>query len=339
MITKFLDPKNDLAFKRIFGTETNKDILIQFINDMITFKSKEPIVEVEFLEPIQNPQIRVQKTSIVDVLCRDEHGHQYILEMQVATERGFEKRAQYYAAKAYISQAKKGDQYHDFKEVIFLAITDFIMFPDKPEYKSDHVILDLLTGENDLTGFSFTFLELPKFNKELHELETMVEKWAYFFKNAETTSEKDVPKIFGNDTAFGKAYEELNRFEWNEAELRGYDHIFMSDWKHEGIKAAAQDAGMAEGLAQGMAEGMQQGMAEGMEKGMAEGMTEGLKQGITEGLRQGMEKGREEVRLEMAKSLFEQGVSMDIITKATALTSEKIAAYLSEEEDKVVNLF
>ena len=131
MLYKFLDPKNDIAFKKIFGTEKNKDILIHFLNDMIKFKEKGHIINVTFLKTVQDPETAAKKTSIVDILCRDEKGHTYIVEMQVAKEKGFEKRAQYYASKAYISQSHIGGEYHDLKEVIFLAISDFIMFPHK----------------------------------------------------------------------------------------------------------------------------------------------------------------------------------------------------------------
>ena len=87
-----------------------------------------------------------------------------------------------------------GGEYHDLKEVIFLAISDFIMFPQKKNYKSDHVMLDEESHENDLKDFSFTFLELPKFNKEIDQLSNMTEKWSYFFKHAEETSEEDLKK-------------------------------------------------------------------------------------------------------------------------------------------------
>jgi predicted transposase/invertase (TIGR01784 family) len=137
---KLLDPKNDVAFKRIFGSEKNKDILIHFLNDMLVFKDKVPIEDVIFLSPIQDPELAIKKTSIVDVLCKDSHGNTYIVEMQVAKTKGFEKRAQYYASKAYCSQVKVGEHYKNLKEVIFLAIADYMMFPEKEALKSDHVI-------------------------------------------------------------------------------------------------------------------------------------------------------------------------------------------------------
>ena len=223
MLSKFLDPKNDVAFKKIFGSEKNKDILIHFLNDMITFKERGHIQEVTFLKTIQDPVIAAQKISIVDILCKDENGNTYIVEMQVARDNGFLKRAQYYASKAYISQAHTGGNYHDLKEVIFLAIADFEIFPNHPHYKSDHVTLERTNHTNDLKDFSYTFIELPKFTLEIKDLKSILEKWCYFFKNAEETSEIDLKRLIGHDQIIERAYEELNRFSWNAQELLTYD--------------------------------------------------------------------------------------------------------------------
>lgn len=207
MLSKFLDPKNDVAFKKIFGTEKNQDILIHFLNDMLVFKAGKPITKVSFLKTLQDPEIAAKKTSIVDIMCIDEVGNQYIVEMQVAEGDGFIKRAQYYAAKAYSSQLKVAEKYHILKEIIFLAITNFIMFPEKKEFKSDHVILDKVTNEHGLKDFSFTFLELPKFKKRKEELGSIIDRWCYFFKHAEETSEKDLQEVVGKDLIIQRAYE------------------------------------------------------------------------------------------------------------------------------------
>jgi len=243
---KFLDPKNDVAFKKIFGTEKNKDILIHFLNDLITFKQKSPIKEVTFLKTTQDPEIAVSKTSIVDILCEDEKGNTYIVEMQIAKEKGFEKRAQYYASKAYVSQMHVGGQYEDLKEIIFLAISGFVMFPNKSDYKSDHVMLDKKSLENDLKDFSFTFLELPKFNKDIDQLSNMTDKWAYFFKHAGEVSEQDLPRLVGHDLIIEKAYEELNRFSWNKEELFTYDQAEKYAWAYKASMEQKRDEGRAE---------------------------------------------------------------------------------------------
>ena len=293
MFSKFLDPKNDVAFKKIFGTEKNKDILIHFLNDMITFKGNGIITEVTFLKTIQDPETAAQKTSIVDILCKDQKGNQYIVEMQVAKEKGFEKRAQYYASKAYASQAHVGGEYHDLKEIIFLAISDFIMFPKKKNFKSDHVILDKESYENDLKDFSFTFLELPKFNKSINDLANIIEKWSYFFKHAEETSEEDLLKIIGHDEIIERAYEELNRFSWNEEELLTYDQAE----KYKGCYIAS----------------MAQKYDEGMEKGI--------------------EKGRKERDEEVAKAMLFKGIDKEIIADVTGLSLNEIKGLNSALKD------
>jgi len=292
---KFLDPKNDFAFKHVFGAEKNKDILIHFINDMLGLTGKEKVQKVTFLKPNQDPEVEAAKQSLLDVLCEDQSGQQVIVEMQVAKIAGFEKRAQYYAAKAYGSQLIRGDRYKKLNKVIFIAITNFVMFPDKKAYQSNHVILDKLTHEHNLKDFSFSFLELPKFKKNIDELETMIEKWAYFFKHAEDTHEDDLKKIAGSDSVIEEAYRALNRYSWNPDELGVYERIE----KHshdvvERIDTARED---------------------GHKVGKVEGKTEGLAEG------KAVEKKR------TALSLLSLGLSVKKIVQVTDLTPEEIQKF------------
>ena len=255
LITKFLNPKNDYAFKRIFGTKKNQDILIHFINDMLGFSGDAAIKDVSFLQTDHNPEIAAAKQSSVDVMCTDELDRQYIIEMQVAKGRGFEKRAQYYAAKAYSRQMMESDLYINLKEIIFVAITDFVMFPDKADYKSDHVVLDKKTYSHDLKDFSFTFVELPKFNKSIDQLSNIVEKWAYFFKHAEETCEEDLAQLIGPDLVLKRAYEELNRFSWTQEELNTYEQ----EEKRELDALAIREQLLADGEAKGRVAGRVEG--------------------------------------------------------------------------------
>ncbi len=304
MFSKYLDPKNDVAFKKIFGTEKNKDILIHFLNDMITFKENGPIKSVDFLKTVQDPVTAAKKTSLVDILCKDENGNQYIVEMQVAKEKGFEKRAQYYASKAYITQAANGGTYQDLKEVIFLAISDFVMFPQKKEYKSDHVILDKKSHENDLKDFSFTFLELPKFNKDIDHLSNMTEKWTYFFKHAENSSQEERVKLCGDDKIIDKAYEQLNSMTWNDTELLTYDQAE----KYEGAYLAS--------MAQKFDEGKVEGEKVGIEKGKVEGEKVGIEKGKVEGEKVGIEK--------VARNLLLMNYDLMTIANLTGLSTDQI---------------
>jgi predicted transposase/invertase (TIGR01784 family) len=264
MITKFLDPKNDIAFRRVFGSERNKDILIHFINDILVFKEAALITEVTFLKTIQDPEIVTKKTSIVDVLCEDEKGNKYIVEMQVAKEKGFAKRAQYYAAKAYANQADVKGKYKNLKEIVFIAIANFIMFPNKKGFKSDHVILDRNSHEHDLKDFSFTFLELPKFKKTIDELQNITEKWMYFFNGTEETSPEDIAKIMGSDTIMERAYHELDRYYWNEEELLSYEQAQKYEWGYN----ASMEQKFDEGIEKGREEEKKEIARKMLEKGM-----------------------------------------------------------------------
>lgn len=266
MLTKFLDPKNDIAFWRIFGVERNKDILIHFLNDIFA-RTTNPIEEVTFLRTSQPPEIQAQRVSIVDILCQDARGCRWIIEMQVARELGFEKRAQYYAAKTYIEQREKDIHYQDLKEVTFLSIADFILFPEKIDYLSHHVILDHKTFEHDLKDFSFSFLELPKFTKNKDDLVTMTEKWAYFFKHASETTEAELTSIIGPDKILERAYDELDRYSWTAEELRTYDSIEMKKAADRAVQLGAFEEGLTKGEEIGLAKGEEIGLAKGEEIG------------------------------------------------------------------------
>ncbi len=293
-ITKFLDPKNDVAFRRIFGSEKNKDILIHFINDVLELKDGEKIKEITFLPTIAVPEIAAKKQSVVDVLCKDENGVQLIIEMQVSPQEGFEKRAQYYAAKAYSRQLNKGKEegarYIDLKAVIFIAITDNTIFKDKIFYKSDHIILDKESYTHDLKDFSFTFIELPKFKiTDINLLTNIIEKWCYFFKNANKTSEADLRKLIGSDLVIERAYEELNQFNWTEEELLTYEQ----ETKRIMDNKAAEEYMLKQAKSEGKSE------------------------------------GKAERDVEIAKNLLSQNIDINTISTATGLPVEKINALKS----------
>jgi predicted transposase/invertase (TIGR01784 family) len=328
MLSKFLDPKNNVAFLKIFGTEKNKDILIHFLNDVVKFNGGARIQDVTFLKTIQDPEIKAQKTSVVDVLCQDQKGNRYIVEMQVAEEKGFTKRAQYYASKTYSSQLMIKGEYHTLKAVIFLAIADFIMFPKKKGFKSDHVILDKESHENDLKDFSFTFLELPKFTKGIDELSNMIEKWVYFFKHAEETTEEELQKLIDHDQILSRAYEELDRFSWNEEELRAYEGAE----KQEGVRLAqlakkyddGKAVGEKIGIEKGEKIGIEKGERIGIQKGEKIGIQKGEKIGIQKGEKIGIEKGKKRALLKVARNLSAKGIKVQEIQKLTGLSQQDV---------------
>jgi predicted transposase/invertase (TIGR01784 family) len=300
MFAKFLDPKNDFAFKKIFGTERNKDILIHFLNDIVTRGVRPAIKHVTFLKTIQDPEVAIKKTSIVDILCEDESGTRYIVEMQVVKFKGFHKRAMYYAAKAYTSQMEKGEKYEDLKEVIFIAISDFTIFPKKKAYLSEHVVLDKHNHEHDLKDFSFTFLELPKFNKSINELKNMTDKWMYFFKHGTETSLDDMKKIVGDDIIFRQAYDELSHASFNEEEMNTYDQDQKRDRDYRAV------------------------------------LDQKFDDGIEQGVNKGIEIGEWNSKMEIARNMLSQNVDKAFISQCTGLSIEELEALWSQREETVL---
>lgn len=289
MLSKYLDPKNDVAFRKIFGTEKNKDILMHFLNDILGFSGSKQITSVTFLSTIQDPDIAAKKQSIVDVLCQDDEGVRYIIEMQVAKTKGFEKRAQYYAAKAYSQQANRGDEYQNLKEIIFIAIADCTLFPEKTQYKSDHIILDRDTGEHDLKDFSFTFIELPKFKKSNpKDLESIIEKWCYFFKYAAETGPECLKHLIGEDTIIEDAYEQLDRFYWTESELMNYERE---------LKRVRDEAAI---------------------------LAQKIDDATEKGIQQGIQQGSKETKFEIARQLLGDGLDRAVIKRCTGLSDEEL---------------
>ncbi|MBF0349151.1 MAG: Rpn family recombination-promoting nuclease/putative transposase [Magnetococcales bacterium] len=183
---KFIDPRIDFAFKKIFGSEDAKDILISFLESLLRLEGDRRIAEVTILDPFLAPKIREMKYSILDVKCRDHRGITYIVEMQIQKGAAFLKRIQYNAAKAYVHQIEKGEDYPRLNQVIAITITDFILFEGFDHCVSRHESRETVTGQPFLLEILHYFIELPKFVRSLETLTDVLDQWIYFIKWAGT---------------------------------------------------------------------------------------------------------------------------------------------------------
>ena len=251
MITKYLSPRNDKAFKRIFGEEKNSEILIDFLNEIV--EREYPIKSVKFLKTAQDPELASLRTSIVDVMCEDQNKNRFIIEMQLGREKKFHKRALYYAAKAYCGQRTSKVDYKDLGEVYFLAITGFSPFKKKKHWLSRIGLKDLHTNEHDIKSLQLLFMQLPKFKKKKADLPNMSrkEKWAYFLKYAEDMTQEEVAKHLASDPIIEHAYKELDRFNWSEAELLEYEAVEMKQAADRAVEEENIEKGHKEGLKEG----------------------------------------------------------------------------------------
>ena len=222
---KFADIKNDIAFRKIFGNENKKEILISFLNAVLKLEGNKRIVWVEILNPYQLPIVLGAKSTILDVKAKDKSGNEYIIEMQVTDKIGFAKRVVYYTAKSYSGQLAVGEDYSKLKSTIFIGILNF-EFLETTNYISRHLILDADTHEHKLKDLDFNFIELPKFNKTLEESQTLIEKWVYFIKNAENLSV--IPEDL-NDEGLIAAYTEANQHTWTKEDMEAYQYARMRE--------------------------------------------------------------------------------------------------------------
>jgi predicted transposase/invertase (TIGR01784 family) len=243
---KFVDVTNDIAFRKIFGNENRKEVLISFLNAVLLFENENIIVDVDILTPYQLPAIRGGKVTIVDVKAKDQNGKTYIVEMQVADVEGFDKRVLYYASKSYSAQIERGDDYEKLNPTYFIGILDFTV-TQNPSYISRHTITDVDTGEQLIKDIEFNFIELPKFNKKENELNTVIEQWVYFIKNAENIN--IIPDSV-KDKGLKFAYEDADKHNWTKLELEAYDYVFMREQDERGKWALLTKRELEKGLSE-----------------------------------------------------------------------------------------
>ncbi len=220
---KFVDIKNDIAFRKIFGNENKKEILISFLNAVLELPKGKKIKKIEIQNPYQLPEIKDLKSSILDVKVTDEREIWYIVEMQVEEPDGFDKRVQYYSAKQYASQIEVGEDYPKLKQVIFIGILNFNFF-EGADYLTRHLIINKKTGKQELSDLEFNFIELPKFDEEKIKIKTLIEKWIYFIKKAPNLAV--IPENV-NDIGLKHAYEDADKHNWTKEELLAYDYASM----------------------------------------------------------------------------------------------------------------
>lgn len=255
MPTVFINPKTDFAFKKIFGSRKSKDILISFLN-AILYNEQDTIQDLNILDPYQAPRIKGIKDSYLDVKATLVNGETVIIEMQVLNVLGFEKRVLYNAAKAFSIQLGVGEDYTLLNPVIALTITDFEMFSGHNRIISRY----RLKEKEDLTDYSddieLVFVELPKFQKSLEQLETLVDKWLYFLRSANQL--ETVPPILKQVPAIDHAFTvaQQSKLSRKELEILEKRQMFLHDNRNALLKA--QQDGLQKGIEQGRQEGIQE---------------------------------------------------------------------------------
>ena len=249
---KYLDPKNDVVFKKIFGQHPN--ILMSFLNSMLPLAEGHEIVELEYLSPEMIPETFLEKFTSVDVRCRDSRGRQFLVEMQMNWTTAFKQRVLFNASKAYVTQAEKGFEYSHLKPVYALNLINQNYLPESPDYYHHYAVVHLQDNHEKLDGLEFVFVELPKFkSKNITEMRLQV-LWLRFLTEINEQAEIISDELLENpeiQQAINFVYEASLSKEEKDLYDRNWDRISSE----KTILTEVRAEGIAEGRAVGIAEG------------------------------------------------------------------------------------
>ena len=251
-VGKYLDPRADLTFKKIFGE--HKHLVISLLNALLPLKEDEQVESIEYWPAEKVPDRPLaEKDSIVDVCCKDNKNREFIVEMQMTWTDSFKKRVLFNASKAYVAQSKRGDEYALLQPVYALNFVNAEFMKDVDDYYHYyHLVHDKYTNEV-IDGLHLVFVELPKFKPQTYSERKMQVLWLRFLTeiNDET---REVPAELLENAETNEALEIIERAAFSDAEMRAYDKFWdivsrqktlEGDYKRE-INAMKNEVEMAE---------------------------------------------------------------------------------------------
>lgn len=294
---RYLDPKADLTFKRVFGE--HPDLVISLLNALLPIKEGEEILSVEYLPSEMVPENPLRKNSIVDVRCRDQQGRQYIVEMQMIWSPEFMQRVLFNSAKAYVRQLKGGEQYELLEPVYSLNLVNEVFEPELKEYYHYYQLVHVLHTERVIDGLHLVFVELPKFTPHTFTEKRMQALWLRFLTEIQTNT-RQAPQDLLADPQIRKALSIVEESAYTDEQLLGYDKFWDVISVEKTLFYSANRRGMKQGLAQGLAQGREQGLA------------------------QGREEGREQEKIHIAQKMKALGMDTKTIEQVSGLTVEQI---------------
>ena len=265
---KYLDPKADLTFKKVFGE--HKDLLISLINALLPLKEDEYVQEIEYLTPELVPDNYVGKHSIVDVRCKDVNNRQFLVEMQMLWTSAFQQRVLFNASKAFVRQLDKNRKFELLQPVYSLNLVNEAFMKDYPdEFIHNYNIVHDLHDEKVIEGLHFTFIELPKFQPHTILEKKMAVLWLKFLTEIDENT-TTVPQELLDNPETSKALENVEESAMTKDELLAYDDF----WDKLGAERLLFIDSNKISRAEGKAEGLKEGRAEGIKEGRAEGISE-----------------------------------------------------------------
>jgi len=282
-----LNPRVDFAFKKLFGSEENKDILIAFINSVVS--EEDQVKSVELKNPYNIKKFSGDKASILDIKATDETGRQYNIEMQISDQSHYDKRVLYYWSRLYSEQLEHGVSFGNLKKTVSINVLNFNCFNEKKDYHNVFRLFNVKSKkEYPSQHMEFHFIELEKFDIDLKHMKTALDRWTQFLRRAEEYEKNKIPKELAKDPAVKKAIEVLDTLYLDKEEREIYEGRLK--WLRDEAEIISESREEAKG------------------------------EGLIEGEEIGLKKGKKEI----AKTLKNRGMSIEEIIEITGLSQENI---------------
>lgn len=253
MMAKYINPFTDFGFKKIFGEEASKPLLIDFLNSLLP--ESDQIVDLNFKNTEQLGLTDNDRKAIYDIYCENEKGEKFIVELQKAKQNYFKERTIYYSTFPIREQAEKGEWNYDLKSIYCIGILDFTFddYETEPE-KSEVVHTIKLKNQNGKVFYdklTYIYLEMPNVKLLEQDLQTRLDKWLFFIKNLEDF--QSMPSIF-SDEIFAKAFEKAELAKFGSLERDKYETSLKNYRDLKSVIDTAFDEGKLEGKLEGIIE-------------------------------------------------------------------------------------
>lgn len=293
IVERYVNFYTDFAFKKLFGTEINKELLISFLNALL--HGREKIEDITYLNAERLGTQEYDRRAVFDVYCKNEKGEHFIVEMQKGEQQFFKDRSIYYSTFAIREQAPRGEWDYGLKGIYTIGILNFCFHgtPADREFYHEVKLMDIDTKEVFYDKLTFIYLEMPKFTKTENELETLFDKWLYAIRNLASLMER--PRAL-QEKVFTHLFEaaEISKFDRQERSEYEESLKVYRDWYS--VMKTAEEKGFAKGEAQGLQKGLQKGI----------------------------EKGAANKALAIARQLKADGLTTELIAKYTGLSTGEI---------------
>ena len=298
---RYLDPKNDLVFKKVFGQHAH--ILTSFLNALLPLDPDQVITSIEYLPAEMVPEIPLVKNSIVDVRCYDNKGRQFIVEMQMLWTDSFTSRVLFNASKAYVRQLEKGTEYKGLQPVYALSLVNEIFEKDFAEFYHHYRIVHVGNSTKTIDGLQLIFVELPKFDVKAIAHKKLTILWLRFLseiENGKEMKDQDLLNELANVPEIAEALELTKESAYTKAELEAYDKYWDQIRTERTLIVDAE----TRGLEQGREEGREEGEQIGIQKGEIEG------------------------KVEVVLKSYDNDISKSLIANITGLSEEEVTKIL-----------